>query len=71
MNNHKPSYPLTIIFEEDDDIWVLDNEEEAAINLEWFDSRNADEKVKITDSLGRKITLVVEELEVKLCEIAV
>ena len=70
MNNQKPAFPLTVVFEEDGDTWVLNNEEEAANSLEWFDSRKADEKAKITDSLGRKVTLVVEKLEVKLCEVA-
>ena len=70
MNNQKPAFPLTVIFEEDGDKWILDNEQEAANNLEWFDSRNTDEKAIVTDSLGRKVNLVIEKLEVKLCEIA-
>lgn len=67
MSNGRPTYPLTITFQEDGDVWVLNNESEVANNLEWFDSRDPEEKATVTDKSKRKVTLVVEELEVKLC----
>ena len=67
QQENKPSFPLTIFFHEDGDIWTLNNEIEVATNLEWFDSTSPDEKASVKDSLGRSVILLVEELEVKQC----
>ena len=69
MNKEKPTFPITVTFQEDGDVWVLNNEMEVANNLEWFDSRDPEEKATVIDKSKRKVTLVVEKLEVKLCEI--
>lgn len=69
MNKDKPTYSITVTFQEDGDVWVLNTESEIANNLEWFDSRNPEEKATVIDKSKRKVTLVVEKLEVKLCEL--
>lgn len=66
----KPSFPLKVIFKEDDDQWILENEIEAAQNLEWFNSDDPDEKATVIDKLGKHVRLVVKDLEVLICEIA-
>jgi hypothetical protein len=65
----KPVFPIKVIFYEEDedddiDVWVLDNENELAWNLEWFDSRDPSENASVVDSLGRSVRLKVEKLNV-------
>ena len=69
-NPDNPQFPLKVVFHEDQDEWTLATEDEAACNLEWFDSSSSDENATVTDSLGRKVHLVVEKLEMKLCVLA-
>ena len=69
MKKEEPTYPITVTFQEDGDVWILNNETEVANNLEWFDSRDPEEKVIVIDKNKRKVTLVIEKLEVKLCEL--
>ena len=63
----KPSFPLVIVFHEDNDRWTLNNLEEVAQNLEWFDSDDPDEQATVTDSEGRLVKLKVEVLTVIEC----
>lgn len=63
----KPSFPLVIVFHEDNDRWTLNNLEEVAQNLEWFDSDDPDEQATVTDSKGRLVKLKVEALTVIEC----
>jgi hypothetical protein len=65
-----PCFPISVIFHEDGDKWVLNNHAEAASNLEWFDSRDEKENASVTDSNGRQVVLVVEKLELKICQLA-
>ena len=65
----KPSFPLKVIFHEDGEAWIISDEEDAACTLEWFDSDNPDENASVTDSMGRKVRLVVDELVLKKCEL--
>lgn len=67
MLNQKPSFPLLVVFHEDNDRWVLNNIDEVAQNLEWFDSDDPDEQATVTDSLGRLVKLKVEALTVIEC----
>jgi len=67
MSNEKPVFPLTISWHEDSEQEIYKNEIDAACTLEWFDSRDEDAGVTVVDSQGRSVTLVVEQLEVKLC----
>ena len=67
---NKPKYPIKVFFKEDETEWILDNESELACNLEWFDSRDPAENSLVTDSDGNEVLLVVEKLEVILCELA-
>jgi len=60
-----PEFPLTISFLEDGDKWVLDNEEEVAVNLEWFNSEDPEEKAIVKDKKGRPVKIIVESLEIK------
>ena len=68
LNNMKPKFPITVHFLEEDDKWLLEDEKELAYNLEWLDSDDDDEKVKVTDDLGRRVRLKVEGLKVIVCE---
>ena len=63
-------FPITVIFHEDGDKWVLKDHAEAASSLEWFDSRDGNENATVTDSKGRKVIVVVEKLELKICKLA-
>jgi uncharacterized protein RhaS with RHS repeats len=65
-----PEYPIKVIFHEDNEEWLLDNEIEVATNLEWFDSEDPEERATVTDNQGRPVHLVVKELEIIVCELA-
>jgi hypothetical protein len=58
-----------VFFEENGEEWVLDNEQEVACNLEWFDSDDPDEHVLVTDGQGRAVRLKVQALKVVFCEL--
>ena len=66
----EPTYPLKVVFHEDGEVWEIADAEDAACNLEWFDSDDPEEKASVVDSKGRPVRLKVEELSVVLCEIA-
>ena len=65
-----PCFPISVFFHEDGDKWVLNDHTELASNLEWFDSRDENENTTVTDSRGRKVVIVVEKLELKICKLA-
>ena len=65
-----PSFPISVVFHEDGEEWILSSQSELESNLEWFDSRDSEERVSVTDSKGRKVVVVVEKLELKLCQLA-
>lgn len=64
-------YPIKIIFHEDNEEWILNNEIEVANNLEWFNSQDPEENATITDNKGRPVRLIVKELEIVVCELAI
>lgn len=63
-----PVYPLRVVFGDGDE-WQLDNQDEVACNLEWFDSSDPDEDAEVLDALNRPVVLKVERLEVKLLKL--
>ena len=65
-----PCFPISVIFHEDGDKWVLKNHAELASSLEWFDSRDENENASVTHSNGRQVIVVVEKLELKICKLA-
>ena len=65
----KPIFPLIVHFHETGEKWVLDSMDDAACNLEWFDSEDPAERATVTDVLGRPVRLTVEQLLVQICEI--
>ncbi len=65
-----PSFPISVIFHENGDKWVLKNHAELVSSLEWFDSRDENENASVTDSKGRHVIVVVEKLELKICKLA-
>lgn len=71
MLNQKPSFPLVIVFHEDNEMWTLSNLDEVAQNLEWFDSDDPDEQATVTDSIGRLVKLKVVALNVIECTLKV
>ena len=68
--NDKPVFPITVLFLEDGDKWVLNNLSELECNLEWFDSKDKNENAQVTDNNGKPVILVVEKLKLKLLELA-
>jgi hypothetical protein len=69
MSLDKPQFPLTVTWHEDAEHESFKNEIDAACTLEWFDSRDPDSQVSVVDSTGRPVALVVEQLEVTLCQL--
>lgn len=65
----RPKFPLTVLFLEDNEEWVLDSDEELACNLEWFDSTDEEENAIVTDSLGRSVRLKIKGLKVIVCQL--
>lgn len=65
-----PEYPLTVLFHEERKEWILNDDVDAAVNLEWFDSKDPEERATVTDNKGRAVHLVVRELVVTVCELA-
>ncbi len=66
----EPSFPITVTFHEDGDTWILDTPNELECNLEWFDSRDPGQNATVTDSNSRDVIVVVEKLELKICQLA-
>ena len=69
-SGHGPEFPIRVRFLDDGDLWELDDEVEAATSLEWIDSEDPEERVVVTDRRGRRVVLVVEKLEIRVCELA-
>lgn len=65
----EPLFPLTVTFHEDGEVWVLSDLTDAACNLEWFDSEDAEEHVSVVDSLGRAVRLKIDSLQVVTCSL--
>ena len=65
----QPEYPIQVLFKEDGESWILNDEDELANNLEWFDSEGADENAAVTDKNGRAVRLKVEKLELIIFEL--
>lgn len=64
----KPKLPFHVIFE-DGNRWILNNDDEIACNLEWFDSNDEDDTTKVIDDLGRPVRLKIEALKIIYCEL--
>lgn len=60
----KPQFPLKVKYS-DGSVVRVENEIEAARNLEWLDTENTEDPVEVIDRLGRQVTLVIEFLEIK------
>ena len=69
MSTEKPVFPISVTWHEDAETESFKNEIDAACTLEWFDSRDKDCPVSVADSQGRPVTLLVEQSEVKLCQL--
>lgn len=65
----KPVFPIKVFFKEDGDEWILDNEDEIASSLEWFNSEDPEENTIVTDKNGNPVKLVIEKLEIKQLEL--
>jgi hypothetical protein len=64
-----PEFPITVRFAEDGEEWLLDSMYDIAVNLEWFDSEDPEERATVVDRLGRSVRLKVVELDVIVCEL--
>jgi hypothetical protein len=65
-----PEYPIKVVFHEDNEEWLLNNETEVACNLEWFNSQDPDEEATVTDNQGRRVQLIVKEHKVLIFELS-
>lgn len=65
----EPQFPLTVTFHEDGEVWVLSDLMDAARNLEWFDSEDAEERVTVVDCLGRAVLVKIDSLQVVMCSL--
>ena len=63
-----PKFPLTVQYHEGDTV-VVKNELEACNQLEWLDTDDKNDPVKVTDAEGRKLRLKISELDIKVCEL--
>jgi hypothetical protein len=61
---NRPEFPLKVVFQETGEEWLLENESDAAQNLEWFDSEDPEEAAVVTDKQGRPVRLKIEGLKV-------
>ena len=64
-----PEYPIKVVFHEDNEEWILNNETEVAYNLEWFNSHDPEEQATVTDNQERLVRLIVKKLELLVCEL--
>jgi hypothetical protein len=69
MSKIVPEFPIKVVFNEDGAEWILENEEEAACTLEWFNSEDPEENAIVTDHYGRIVRLKVEQLKIQICEL--
>ena len=67
---NSPRFPISVTFLEDGKVWVLDNINEIACSLEWFDSNAPEEEDLVKDAENRDVILVVEKLVVKESKLA-
>lgn len=66
-----PEFPLKVHFHETGEEWILEDVDDTACNLEWFDSEDPDENASVIDSLGRAVRLKVRQLVVLTCELEI
>jgi len=69
FSNDKPCFPLSVFFKEDGEIMLLNSIDDAVCNLENMDSADKEYAVGITDKYGRKVHLVIVDLELVSCEL--
>lgn len=63
-----PEFPIRVKFADGDE-WVLENEDQVANNLEWFDTDDPQEDTEVIDARERAVRLKVVGLKVIHCEI--
>ena len=64
----EPKYPLKILYS-DEEVEVIHYEGEDCCGLYNFDSENSEDIVMVTDALGRKIKLKIENKLTVICEL--
>ena len=69
FSNDKPCFPLSVFFKEDGEIMLLNSIDDAVCDLENMDSVDREYAVDITDKYGRKVHLVIVDLELVSCEL--
>jgi hypothetical protein len=65
----KPEFPIKVHFHEDNEEWILGNNEELACTLEWIDTDDPEERATVTDARGRKVRLKIKFLEIEVFEL--
>ena len=68
-----PTFPLEIWWYDPsgtlESTEVVDNETELACQLEWFNSFSSDGTIRVTDALGRPVTVVIENTNIQLLKV--
>jgi len=65
----EPQFPITVTFHENGETWALSDLNDAACNLEWFDSDDEGEKADVVDREGHPVRLKVQSLKIVVCEL--
>ena len=63
-------WPIHVRYIDGDEV-ILETPEEVESRLEWFDSEDGDSTATVSDDEGRPVHLVVEALELKMCELMI
>lgn len=64
-----PEYPLLVTYSDGTENESFDNEKEMVCTLEWFDSKDPEYFAVVTDKRGRRLWVVVRDLELVTMEI--
>ncbi|QOL26173.1 hypothetical protein LP316_02395 [Thalassotalea sp. LPB0316] len=67
--NKLPVYPITVKYRQEKEEITFDNELEMVTYLEFFDSKDPEERAEVKDAQNRSVNLVVWALELKKFEV--
>ncbi|GHV03562.1 hypothetical protein AGMMS50229_03060 [Campylobacterota bacterium] len=67
--NTKPTFPIKVVYHEDGDVHIFNNEDEMVCDLEWFDTEDSDENASVTDANGQAVRLKIEALDIQTFEL--
>ena len=63
---NSPEYPISIIYTDNTENIVLENDMDIITHLEWFDSEDPEYCAQVVDAKNKTVYLKVEALEIKV-----